>query len=435
MSNAITQQTTTLRCFGRDQLVRDFYLELEKDSDEEHSYFVSRQKGIQRHPEYSGNDHFYARFVKEDAQTIRLSEIFANKDFYRGKGIPEGLFAFVSHTTNLTIRSSTTSSDSGAERRSDDATRMWERMLTKGLAEYCPVEDRYTYQPNELPIYVLDTSALKSLSFKELCQLSRTAHVCVSPISLFELLCHFDQPRKDGEDEETTFTRRRGELLKASQLMILPSPLADVHVRAGHPESINPTWHGEAQVCWSFLQALEKSGTLESFNQSQVTDEEGNLRSVDEVAARARDTLDSAETDYVQKVLTWQESLEKSNPDWRLGGSEDFVRQVAKSAAAMVPAECATARETVAFRFAPYFGYMFSRAKKGNPEKNDMEDGLLCLHLDPSQRWQLVTNDKGTLAALAETLQAFDETDPSTPLLCKAIAVEELKTSLSANDT
>ena len=77
---------------------------------------------------------------------------------------------------------------------------------------------------------------------------------------------------------------------------------------------------------------------------------------------------------------------------------------------------------------------MFSRLKTstGGIDQNDMEDGLLCLHLNPFRSWTLVTADDGTRTALSETLEAFEATDPKGPLMFGVIDSKEFIERLEA---
>jgi len=65
---------------------------------------------------------------------------------YQRCGITRALFALVAQERKSTIRSSEKCARD-EERRSEDATRVWERMVRDQLARYNPTEDRFYYEP------------------------------------------------------------------------------------------------------------------------------------------------------------------------------------------------------------------------------------------------------------------------------------------------
>jgi len=77
--------------------------------------------------------------------------------------------------------------------------------------------------------YVFDTSSLISTGRKYLEVASDKADLCISTISIYELLCHIDED-ESGED---TFSRRKGNLLKCQIPRILNDPFADHTILVG----------------------------------------------------------------------------------------------------------------------------------------------------------------------------------------------------------
>jgi len=91
-------------------------------------------------------DFYEAKLTELDAGTV-YTEVIDNHSasWAIGKGISEALFAVMARILELTIVSSQREVLETAERQSGLAIKMWERFVSKGLAEYNEVSGRYVY--------------------------------------------------------------------------------------------------------------------------------------------------------------------------------------------------------------------------------------------------------------------------------------------------
>ena len=90
-------------------------------------------------PSYEG-DFFEVTLELLDNCTAQTTEIYGNR--LRGKGIPEVFLPIIAGILDRNLRSS--SSAKKADRwRTEDATRMWERLRKQGLAGYDEATDQY----------------------------------------------------------------------------------------------------------------------------------------------------------------------------------------------------------------------------------------------------------------------------------------------------
>lgn len=99
---------------------------------------------------------FELRLIEKPDGELRIDAISGNDTKYSAKGIPEALLPFVSRLLGKRICSSRSKGDDNiirtygsgtTEFRTEDATKMWNRLVSKGLAEYYPDEDIYRLNP------------------------------------------------------------------------------------------------------------------------------------------------------------------------------------------------------------------------------------------------------------------------------------------------
>jgi len=96
-------------------------------------------------PNHPSGDFFELRLVSYDSKTLMIDIIDSHRH-YSGVGIPEVLLPFVSEITEMKIVSSSNMHKLyEKEFRSDNATKMWERLISKEMA----------YKDNECDRYVL----------------------------------------------------------------------------------------------------------------------------------------------------------------------------------------------------------------------------------------------------------------------------------------
>lgn len=121
-----------LKCLGKNKVEFEFDLD----------YSTS----FQNYPEFwvSHEDLVPMKFVLVlqplGNKSYRVMMIDAN-DVYRGCGIPDVLLPFVANNLSAEIRSSQTMAPDGNTWRKPEATKMWQRLVGAGIAEYVDEED------------------------------------------------------------------------------------------------------------------------------------------------------------------------------------------------------------------------------------------------------------------------------------------------------
>ena len=263
--------------------------------------------------------------------------------------------------------------------------------------------------------YLLDTQALRSLSFGTIRKaVARGLRLAVSPISLWELLTHLDE-----STDAAGFERRKGWLVKARGLRVLDDPFAAHAHRVEAPGVADESRFDDAPILLDVLDALHTSTTLAAFYDVRIT-YRGDRRTVKDSAARARDVLADAESDYVRHVHRMIALIDEQigRAALRTVSDERYVQVASAGTFALADFygsfgyDAPDLFERVFESIYPHLGYVFERARlyaMSNPlgapiavDPNDAEDGMLCLHLGLAADRMLVTNDKGTRRALGE---------------------------------
>jgi hypothetical protein len=140
----------------------------------------------------------------------------------------------------------------------------------------------------------LDTSVIRSVSTANLRRASEVADLYVSPITVYELLCHVDEVANGGSD----FELFRRTLLKCRLATVLPDPYA-AHATAIGAERLAAQRFGEEQLCAALLNELSLASSLEEFYSRHVTYPTGENAALRDCAARVRATLADEERRYV----------------------------------------------------------------------------------------------------------------------------------------
>lgn len=97
-------------------------------------------------------DEFNFDVVEIDNGSLKVVSMHAVDNMYRGKGIPEQMIIQVAAIMGRSISSSSNKhkyKDSDNECRTPDATKVWNRLVSKGLAEFDQEKDIYTYHPGK----------------------------------------------------------------------------------------------------------------------------------------------------------------------------------------------------------------------------------------------------------------------------------------------
>lgn len=155
--------------------------------------------------------------------------------------------------------------------------------------------------------YIFDTSALKSAKSVKIEQISKRERIVLSPISIYELVCHLDET-KNGED---SFARQKGCLRKCKLFEIIHEPFANCATTIGISGAVNPTRFEEPHVLAQLIEQLEESKTLEDFYSKEVAFPNEDIGQIRDVAANARKTFGEENNRYLKHMNTLHQIIEK----------------------------------------------------------------------------------------------------------------------------
>lgn len=130
-----------LRCLGRDGKSRDFYYRYSVTDHACEEYHLN----IFASENCDDGDFFGIVARRIDDSTIKIVSIEKNDDqLYGAKGIPDSALPKLKSLSGLTVVSSSRANANDlSERRTCSATKYWDRLVSKGLAEYDSENDRY----------------------------------------------------------------------------------------------------------------------------------------------------------------------------------------------------------------------------------------------------------------------------------------------------
>ncbi len=136
-----------LTCLGKDGVPRTFYYEISYNRHEVDAEWCLR---VHRRnpPQYNGDDWFELHLTPFDERSLRITMIEnKRKDWYRAKGISDAIIPEAARVLQKRIVSSSNRVRvKENEYRTEDAEKVWRRLVAKGLATYCDSSDRYIYQ-------------------------------------------------------------------------------------------------------------------------------------------------------------------------------------------------------------------------------------------------------------------------------------------------
>ena len=124
-----------ISCIGKDSVHNDFDVHIEND------YLGGCTRFVVSHEALPHG--FFELVLKQvDAESHMVMSIDAN-DWYGGYGIPDALLPFAAAHLSTTIYSSPSMSETGDYWRKPKATKMWERLVSAGRAQYNAHLDTY----------------------------------------------------------------------------------------------------------------------------------------------------------------------------------------------------------------------------------------------------------------------------------------------------
>lgn len=270
--------------------------------------------------------------------------------------------------------------------------------------------------------FLLDTSAFHRLELAELRGLGLHAKLLVSPLTVYQILCHLDAPLRADEPVEKTVPVHQSRLVKCGLLRLLEDPFAEHDLLDGGGALLSQTRYEDRQLLPQLFQLMTQAATLEDFFQATVSHPGGDREPVRQLASRARAVIDEAEREHVAHSRSLCEGLLARfglaralalSPTEFVKVASEEVPGLSKRCAELGVRHAALAGEMFSSLY-PYAGYRLARAQDhlkatgGNGAialpANDMEDAYLCLHLNLLQPTVLVTADTATRAALDRAL-------------------------------
>jgi len=128
-----------LTCTDREGNTQTYYYQIEYPSE-----YESKEWHFRVSIEAKLLDNWFEATVKPlNKNSVCLSSIQHNYDNnYSAKGIPDALLPRIVEELNMNLFSSIKFSDNG-EFRTDDAEKMWRRLVSNGVAEYDNSKNRY----------------------------------------------------------------------------------------------------------------------------------------------------------------------------------------------------------------------------------------------------------------------------------------------------
>lgn len=271
-------------------------------------------------------------------------------------------------------------------------------------------------------MYILDTSALKGIGRAKLEAAKTTHDLAISPLTFYELLCHLDEI-----DEEMTFARQKGLVMKCQLPRILHDPFAYHAIAVGATHVANTSRFEDPTIIAQLLAQLGNAESLEAFYETTVTYPDGQIGRCRDVSDRVRQVLEDEEQKYVEHLDAIKQELETSFPDCASAGitPQQMADYIAASLKTMVASyknedgitdECLATKVTSsmymhlgykASRTAHYMKAAHNSGSTFTPDPNDCEDSYITMCLELFKRDVLVTGDTGTLSALRDTKEAF----------------------------
>lgn len=267
-------------------------------------------------------------------------------------------------------------------------------------------------------MYILDTSALRGISKKDLENAANNHAVSISTISILEMASHLSD-----SSNPLSFSKSRGNFLKCKIPTVLNDPFWAISQKINLPA--NSTRKEDKEILLKLLDVVEESETLEALSKKTLTFPDGNIASCDSVGARISQILAEEENCYFCQILKQARKIAldpSKNGQHKLVANDLFSSQISFTKSLINDDSMLRARSFCAT--AIYTGYILSRlyfyankrarnTEKITIDKNDCEDAYICLHLDISNNEILVTDDKGTISAIKNTIQLLNAVLPN----------------------
>jgi hypothetical protein len=282
-------------------------------------------------------------------------------------------------------------------------------------------------------MYILDTSALRSISKANLEKGCAKYDVRISTITALELASHLNDT-----SETKQFLLNKVNFLKCKFPTLLHDPFWEFSKRIDALAQTNPTRQDDMPILIELIRVMDGVYTLDELSNQYLSYPGGEKVSCENIGATISAMLAEEENSYVSHVnyLASKLKLDTQNNGSHTLTADNLLQILISCADETAGRDNSNLRAKTFFAIALYSGYVISRLygyvnkrqfgeESLSIEKNDCEDAYICLHLDLDRDDILVTNDKGTLAALRQTLSLLTSCLPAEINQLRAINVEE----------
>ncbi|BCK75957.1 hypothetical protein AA0242T_1936 [Acetobacter aceti NRIC 0242] len=260
-------------------------------------------------------------------------------------------------------------------------------------------------------MFIADASFIKGTKWKILENIAQRQDIGVSPITAIELASHLCESPK-----EQSYNRSKVNFLKCKLFKILDDPFW-ISAKRGIITAHNSRQH-EASMVGRLFPIVESSGTLGDLLSKYIEFPEGCKVKCNIMEYSS--TVLAEEENVFRKTVS--QIWAKAPLDPLLNGGhtlhpDNFGRVVMNS----IKDNHLSRKHSLAYIFgiSMYFGYIMDRMivyankrPRGIGEfnynmidRNDCEDAFLCLNLNLNSTDTIVTNDKGTINAINNTVE------------------------------
>lgn len=127
----------TLKCVDKDGKEEFFILKSHRSHDEQKIHY-----SVHTEPAPSSGE-FFELTIEDLGNEFKVVAMFNHGEkAFKKKGIPDALLVYIASTHGKPVCSSRTTGPHG-EYRTQDATKVWDRLVTNNTASYFPDEDVY----------------------------------------------------------------------------------------------------------------------------------------------------------------------------------------------------------------------------------------------------------------------------------------------------
>lgn len=261
-----------------------------------------------------------------------------------------------------------------------------------------------------VPIYLLDTSAVRFISGERLAEKASDVALMASPFCFWEIASHLQ--------DEGDFARIKANLMKFRHLKVLNEPTASAeHDLALAQIDVDDSLEAR-DVIYAALAALRASNSIEEFFKCRIRDGKGVVRQLDGCVARIQEMLAHGESGFkdfianVRQLLTDQ-TIVLDTPDDYHASILDLTNGWWIQVKERTDLTDGSYRNLIRRGYF-FYAYVLYRSadyavrRCANIDMNDFEDAKLLLHLSIDDDVTVLTSDKDLRKCLQETVDTLN---------------------------